>query len=195
MDIDKFKKEILDAKQSNEIVLFRNILPVVPSWDEFISNLNYKFNTKKTIDIYDERFAGDVLIYNRLDPISFTKPTIRNPYLLNIIDKTLDVYNLLTKISNNNISYIKSIINFVGNESKYYIHSDNHDVISWHCIGQVEWRIYKTLEQEHPPSTETSEPYESYILNPGDVLFVPGGIVHQVVVTEPRASILFNIYF
>ena len=55
-------------------------------------------------------------------------------------------------------------------------------------------RQTKTLKQENPPPTDSDQPYESYILNPGDILFVPGGIVHQVVVTEPRASILFNCY-
>jgi quercetin dioxygenase-like cupin family protein len=50
------------------------------------------------------------------------------------------------------------------------------------------------LKQENPPPTESAEPYESYILNPGDILFVPSGIVHQVVITEPRASILFNCH-
>lgn len=195
MDINKFKKDILNAKQSNDIVLFKNLFTDTPGWDEFILDLNYKFNSQKTIDIVDQRFHNNVLFYNKLDPISFTKIKSSDSYSSNIIKKSLNIYNIFTEISNNNISYVKSIINFVGNESKYYIHADHHDVISWHCIGQVEWRIYKGLEQQNPPPSETNEPYESYILNPGDVLFVPGGIVHQVVVTEPRASILFNIYF
>jgi hypothetical protein len=194
VDINKFKKDILDAKQSKDIVLFKNLYPVVPIWDEFILNLNHEFNSQKTIDIDDQRFHNNVLIYNKLDPISFKKIDLTKNSSSNIFKKSYHVFNIMDNFINN-ISCVKSIINFVGNESKYYIHADHHDVISWHCIGQVEWRIYKTLEQEHPPPTETSEPYESYILSPGDVLFVPGGIVHQVVVTEPRASVLFNIYF
>jgi hypothetical protein len=195
MNIDSLKEDILNAKRSNKVVLFKNLFPIVPQWSEFISNLNYKFNNEKTININDKRFIGDVIIYNKLDPISFTPTNKKNSYLLNIIQKSFNVYNLFDNISNSNVSCVKSIINFVGNEAKYYIHSDNHDVISWHCIGQVEWRIYKSLKEEFPPPLETKEPYESYILNPGDILFVPAGIVHQVVVTEPRASILFNIYF
>jgi hypothetical protein len=194
MNIESFKKNILDAKKNNEVVLFRNLFPIVPTWGELISNLNHEFNNKKSVDILDERFIGNVLIYNKLDPISFTGSNKKNSYLLNKIKNLLNIHNLLDDISNGNISCAKSIINFVGNEARYYIHSDTHDVVSWHCIGQVEWRIYKTLKQEFPPPLETVEPYDSYLLYPGDFLFVPSGIVHQVVVTEPRASILFNCY-
>ena len=182
------------AKQSNDAVLIKNIFSNTPSWDDFINNLNQKFNSEKTIDIYDKRFHNNVLFYNKLDPISFTKIRSAEDYSNNIIEKSFPIYEIINNL-NIQISYVKSILNFVGNEADYYIHADHHDVISWHCIGQVEWRIYKGLEQQNPPPSETNEPYESYILSPGDVLFVPGGIVHQVVVTEPRASILFNIYF
>lgn len=193
MNIEDIKDSFVKAKQSNEIVFFKNAFPDVPSWSDFIYNLNYKYNSKKTIDIYDQRFHNDVLFYNKLDPISFTKTNSIKDYSNNIIEKSYNIYNIINEISIN-LSYVKSIINFVGNEAKYYIHADHHDVVSWHCIGQMEWRIYKTLKQENPPPTESNEPYDSYILNPGDILFVPGGIVHQVVVTEPRASILFNCY-
>jgi len=193
VNIEDIKDSFVKAKQSNEVVLFKNTFPDVPLWNDFIHNLNYKYNSKKTIDIYDQRFHNDVLIYNKLDPISFTKTNSIKDYSNNIIEKSYNIYNIINEISTN-LSYVKSIINFVGNEAKYYIHADHHDVVSWHCIGQMEWRIYKTLKQENPPPTESSEPYDSYILNPGDILFVPGGIVHQVVVTEPRASILFNCY-
>lgn len=193
MNIEHLKNILIEAKQSNNIILLENAFPIVPTWGEFIHNLDYKFNSKKTIDIFDQRFHNDVLIYNRLDPISFTKINYKKEYSNNIIQKSYDLYNIINSITTN-ISYVKSIINFVGNEAQYYIHADHHDVISWHCIGKIEWRIYRTLKQQNPPPLESNEPYESYILNPGDILFVPGGVVHQVVVTEPRASILFNCY-
>jgi hypothetical protein len=181
------------AKQSNDAVLIKNIFSNTPSWDDFINNLNQKFNSEKTIDIYDKRFHNNVLVYNKLDPISFTKIRSAEDYSNNIIEKSFSIYEIINNL-NIQISYVKSILNFVGNEADYYIHADHHDVISWHCIGQMEWRIYKTLKQQSPPPTTSDEPYESYILNPGDMLFVPGGLVHQVIVTEPRASILFNCY-
>lgn len=181
------------AKQSNDAVLIKNIFSNTPSWDDFINNLNQKFNSEKTIDIYDKRFHNNVLVYNKLDPISFTKIRSAEDYSNNIIEKSFPIYEIINNL-NIQISYVKSILNFVGNEADYYIHADHHDVISWHCIGQMEWRIYKTLKQQSPPPTTSDEPYESYILNPGDMLFVPGGLVHQVIVTEPRASILFNCY-
>jgi hypothetical protein len=188
VDIQHIKTSIVEAKSSNQVLFFKNTIPTTPSWDDFIQNLNINYNNNITIDSNDKRFNNSVLIYNRLDPISFM---LIKDNSIGLIQKSSNIYNIINDI---NIDCIKSIINFVGNESKYYIHADSHDVISWHCIGSVEWRIYKTLKQENPPPAESTEPYESYILNPGDILFVPSGIVHQVVVTEPRASILFNCH-
>lgn len=169
-------------------MFLKNAIPAVPRWSDFIQNLNANYNSNVIIDSSDKRFNNSVLIYNKLDPISFMSMKDNS---INLIEKSSNIYNIINNI---NIDCMKTIINFVGNESKYYIHADSHDVISWHCIGSVEWRVYKTLKQENPPPTESSEPHESYILNPGDILFVPSGIVHQIVVTEPRASILFNCY-
>ena len=181
------------AKQNNDIVFIKNVFPNVPSWDDFINNLDYKYNSKKTIDINDIRFHNDVLIYNKLDPISFINTNLIDVELDSMVKNSYPVYKIFNEL-NIQIICVKSIINFVGNESDYYIHADHHDVISWHCVGQIEWRIYKTLKQQEPPPLTSDEPYESYILNPGDILFVPSGIVHQVVVSKPRASILFNCY-
>jgi hypothetical protein len=191
VDIQYIKTSILEAKRSEQVLFFKNIMPATPSWGDFIQDLNINYNNNVIFDSSDKRFNNSVLIYNKLDPISFINTFLIKINSINLINKLDGICNLANSID---VGYIKSIINFVGNESKYYIHADSHDVISWHCIGSVEWRIYKTLKQENPPPIESSEPYESYILNPGDILFVPSGIVHQVVVTEPRASILLNCY-
>jgi ribosomal protein L16 Arg81 hydroxylase len=57
----------------------------------------------------------------------------------------------------------------------------------------MEWRIYPNLKDENIDQIKVKdEPYESYILEPGDVIYVPTGMGHQVVVSEPRASLILQ---
>jgi mannose-6-phosphate isomerase-like protein (cupin superfamily) len=53
-------------------------------------------------------------------------------------------------------------------------HKDNVDVWFWNCQGQTKWVM---------------EDKESFILNPGDLIFVSKGIYHEVIPLTPRAGI------
>ena len=193
-EIEKYIVLFKKAKQNKQILHIPNMFSIVPTWNQFINNLNYKFNTKKTTPIEDFRLHNDVLIYNKLDPV-----------VLNLIDKDNNTFNIPQVLSNLNIlnnifqqksSSTKALLNFVGNENSYYIHADDHDVVSWHCIGQMEWRVYPDLELDlnQPPPTKVNSNYVSYFLNPGDLLFCPKGIIHQVLTLEPRASIIYDFH-
>jgi ribosomal protein L16 Arg81 hydroxylase len=90
---------------------------------------------------------------------------------------------------------IKALSNFSGPEENYYIHKDNFDVISFQSTGQVEYRIYGDSFPEYDvPVNITDLPYKSYILNEGDVVFIPKGIFHQVVVSMPRITFIADIF-
>jgi len=52
-------------------------------------------------------------------------------------------------------------------------HKDTTDVWFWQCQGKTKWTINK----------------KEYILKPGDLIFVPKGIIHNVVSLTPRAGI------
>lgn len=172
---------IKEAKRNKSVYLLRNFMPDVPTWADFIENLNYKANSEtKSHGFTTEKRIQDVVIYNNLD--LFVSHAAEDgdihgfPQLQSFIDYFkkdfgFDFFN------------IKSLINFVGGEADYWIHSDEHDVISWHCIGEVEWKIYK--------DGPNSEPI-SFKLNPGDLLFCPQGIFHEIVAKEPRASLVFD---
>jgi len=189
-------EKIKDAKKNNKVLFFDKAITNVPNWNSFINNLNYKFNKKKEHFLFeDKRMINDVLIYNKMDPSTFN--ILEESTESNTIIEAENVLKIFNEIMELESGCVKSLINFVGNEAKYYIHADEHDVFSWHCIGQVEWRIYPNiiLDKNIDPPTDVDEPYESYILNPGDVLYVPKGVVHQVIVNQPRASIVYNYYY
>jgi ribosomal protein L16 Arg81 hydroxylase len=60
-------------------------------------------------------------------------------------------------------------------------HTDTIDQFQWQCYGETIWRTGEDLENE-------------YIIRPGDFLFIPKGIIHEIETSvAPRAAINFAI--
>jgi len=190
-DIDAIKSMIKESRETNKPVIFKNIINNPFSWNHFVEILNYKFNSLQQQHIEQEpgkRFVTnknkiiDILIYNKLDM-----------HVFHILEYKTELYNeiisfLEQTFEEDRINFgSKALINFVGNEADYGIHSDNHDVVLWNCLGSVCWNIY---EDEN-----NKDIYKTYKIEAGDILFAPKGIVHQAVVTEPRASFVFGFNY
>lgn len=168
-----------NARKNNQVLLLKNFMPNVPSWQDFINNIYNKANSDQLMKFKHGKNLNDIAIYNHLDLfIPFAADMDNENCLLGLkeVTKTLNKELGVTFFN------IKSIINFAGYEADYYKHEDPNDVISWHCIGTVEWRIYG------------KDDYKSYILEPGDIFYCPKGTVHQIVVSEPRASIVMDYF-
>lgn len=194
MDIRK------DIKGATDIIHYKNILKFDMSWDEYIKILNEKFNleTDKIVsqeNLNDSRYVRkyknnfiEIIVYNKLDPL------IQNLKLETNIN-SVKIIN--TFLNNNNITKygLKCVSNLVGKENDYYIHYDNNDVLSFHLIGTAEYRIYKNVLESDLHKTELPYEFDSYILEPGDVFFIPKGTCHQVVVSEPRVTIIADYVY
>jgi mannose-6-phosphate isomerase-like protein (cupin superfamily) len=91
---------------------------------------------------------------------------------------------ILKEIENNNPnnSYSAHIYISLSKESKTFgKHKDESDVWYWQCIGSTQWEIFqfnKTI---------------SYILEPGDIIYVPKGIFHDVTPLSSRVGISFGL--
>jgi hypothetical protein len=191
MDIISLKKAFDSSIYNKEAYVIRGLFNHTPSWDPFIEALNYNYSNVKDEFIWNDKlikkdgYSTNILIYNELDPVVFNVPP-------KIFPEIYKMFMMFSEVLGEELS-VKAIMNFVGSESSYWIHKDNHHVISWNCIGKIEWRIYKDLEDSELNSLELpNRHYESYVLNPGDVLFCPKGVAHQVVSSEPRASLIFQ---
>lgn len=187
--------KIIEALNNKTYALFRGLCKDVPNWSDFIENFDYNYNRDKDKDKNnpDHRYITDnILVYNKFDPIVFAAIEGKDSPMF---DKSLEASVAIEALIKKKASEIKSIMNFLGNEQEYWIHSDNHDVISWHCVGTIEWRFYKNLKEEDMEkiSIEGAE-YDSVVLEPGDVVYVPAGVVHQVINNKPRASLIFQYF-
>jgi ribosomal protein L16 Arg81 hydroxylase len=76
-------------------------------------------------------------------------------------------------------------------------HYDDHDVIVLQIAGTKEWRLYDTpvelplaSQGFDPGQVEVGEETERFLLQPGDMLYVPRGLAHDAVATgEPSLHI------
>ena len=188
--------------QNKKVLHVKNAIDPCPDWSDFIDVLDKKFNNPSG-SIPDPRLVfkigedgksekTDILIYNKLDPVVFKViDYAEGQFGTNDMPAAHNFSNIFKNILPRHA--IKAIINFVGNECDYWIHKDDHEVISWHCIGQMEWRIYENIDESklNSQNFEGLE-YTSYILNPGDFLYVPTGTAHSVLTTSPRASLILT---
>lgn len=195
--------DLLKAKKENKVYFGKGVLSQTPDWAAFIRLMDRKFNNPSGYAWDDqlmshllpngERKATDILIYNKMDPVIFKAVECVDGQIIdNQIPEGQPFVDILSSVFKN--FHLKAIINFIGNESKYWIHKDDHYVISWGCIGNVEWKIYPDTPEDQMENLRTSNDYVSYILGPGDILFCPKGAIHEVNITEPRASLIFQAF-
>ncbi len=209
MEINEVKLICSKARERKELVHFKKLLDLNLTWEQYITILNIKFNfhnevnpthpvfsnnseyhnitVKSLNDKKDKGFVG-IFIYNKLDPMLVE---LKENYEIESIAKIKD---FLKNVEVDDY-VLKVLSNLVGPESNYYIHKDGNDVFSFQVLGKVEYRIYGTdFPQTETPSYATDLPYDSYILEPGDVVFIPKGVFHQVVVLEPRVTLISDFF-
>jgi hypothetical protein len=189
ISIDEAKALIKEARDNNTVAVVRGLFDNTPQWEDFIGMLDFKYNSIEQQNQTQEphnRFITknskiiDILVFNDLDMHVFHVVDYKPNLYKNIIPwlkEVFEIHHLGTK----------ALINFVGNEGDYGIHSDEHDVVLWGCAGSVDWNIYDDKNNINS--------YVTYTINPGDILFCPKGVTHQAIVTKPRASMVFAFNF
>lgn len=70
------------------------------------------------------------------------------------------------------------------------VHEDYVDVLFWCLHGMVEWHVPKGGKRTH--SKDNLEERDSYILHPGDVIYVPTAFRHKVVSIGERFGVSFG---
>jgi mannose-6-phosphate isomerase-like protein (cupin superfamily) len=87
----------------------------------------------------------------------------------------------LVSVFNKNPVGSLAIISLSSSEKKIHRHEDGTDSLYIQCVGSVTWRVY----------VENSENFIDYELKPGDLIFVPSGISHEVFPNKARCAIVF----
>lgn len=163
-------QEVLDAKRKKKPYLFKNILPSVPKWENFIDHLNSEYQNTSVkyyaIDQTREKFVNGVLF--------------KDPFYVNITYPTEEFYPQIPLFFKEfellgDGKPLAAYVNFA-KEPPSRQHVDTKDHFYWQCIGTTLWEFEDV----------------NYVLNPGDVIYIPNYTKHNVITSGPRAAIQFE---
>lgn len=167
------QQDVFDAKLNQTPVLFEKAFPNVPTWDDFIAHINHAYQQPDEIwePEADVKTIGYVRFWNRLtmavDHADDWMPKYTDP-----INNWINAYHPMKRAAT------FSVIAFTNKDATSGYHFDPCDVFYWQCIGEVDW-VFRELDM-------------TIKLTPGDIVFVPAGVKHEVFSKTPRAAMSFG---
>lgn len=149
-------------------------------WNNFINSINdaYDFNGPNNKAESYKEVIGQINFWHKL---TMTLDNINEqnfPGITNKVDKLTDLHLMLKGIPSKCSGYFGAV-SLTTKEPTTGKHSDPIDVIYCQFIGSVVWSVYITGEKK------------DFILNPGDIIYVPKSMEHEVLSLSPRAAISF----
>jgi len=171
-----YKKLFDDGLQSNKAVHIKNAIDISIAWDHFIDNVNV--SVKEISDQPDKPEVkmgkiGNVRFYDRTTMV--IDYASKYPY------PQMDQITKMINDSGLDIITMMSIISFTDSESTTGRHFDPYSVVYVQCIGSVRWSIWDDDIQN------------DYVLNAGDIIFVPSKKMHEIKSLSPRTAFSFIV--
>jgi mannose-6-phosphate isomerase-like protein (cupin superfamily) len=149
------------------------------SWDNFINSINdaYDLNDANNKVEPAKEIVGKINFWQKL---TMTLENINEANFPGIQVKADRLAQLHQQLSGSGkcIGYFGAV-SITNKEPTTGKHSDPIDVIYCQFVGSVTWTI----------SDENGS--ESHVLNPGDIIYVPKSVDHEVTSMSPRAAISF----
>jgi mannose-6-phosphate isomerase-like protein (cupin superfamily) len=187
------KESVLAAKKEKTVVFFKNAFKTTPSWDDFYSIFkqsheigNADLSAPGTLTVDNSENYGDVF-EEITESLSDKHPgkkiaVLSIVHFLNANDNTVpegvESFQEAFMAANPN----KLPPNFDFSLFQPTIHSDPVDGFYVQCEGSTTWRVY----YEDTP--------ETYLVTPGDALYIPKGVLHSVESLNVRAAISVSFY-
>lgn len=178
--------EIQEAAENLKSIYIPQYVNIVPDkWDYFINYLDMCYKMEDPIQTEEQKSAfmnagrirrGLLQIWGYMT-IFAEHPHTKKDIFPGLAD-------MCTKIEEDYGRKIRSsfaLINFSSGENITNRHNDKTHNMYFQCIGSVTWKIYDSLE--------ANSAYTEYVLNPGDAIWVPSGVSHEVVAHVPRTAI------
>ena len=176
---------IQEAIENKKIHIFKNPFPDIPEWKTFLSILG-KYTAKDLLDypdkgLLDTKNMDEAYLSFKLRTRFWSRLTFQlydpKDDLENDIPELIPVLNWARSIYSSRLANSFSLISLVANRGQVGLkHSDYIDQFQWNCIGESIWRTGDNLENED-------------LINPGDFIFIPKNIQHEIETIKPRAVI------
>ena len=163
----------------NGVVVLTKYFDEDYSWNNFINTISdgYDINNPNNKLEGSKEVVGKINFWQKL---TMTLDNIDEKNFPGIQDKV----NKLTSLHHSLKALTKctgyfGAVSFTDKEPTTGKHSDPIDVIYCQFIGSVTWTIFD------------EDKSESFVLNPGDIIYVPKSVMHEVTSLTPRAAISF----
>ena len=166
------KLAINQAIKSGKPLFFEGVLKPhqIPSWQEVIDDLNISAKTPSKPDRdWVPKQHGRVDIYDDFKYISILKETTS--------DKVKKIGDLAETFNDAGITSYTTIVSLTDSDPDTGPHFDESHVFNFQLIGKTIWTFH------HPDGVQSFE------LKPGDFVFIPDGLVHEVKSLTPRVSL------
>lgn len=154
----------------------RGAFPIVSKWDDFIHNVNQAFaEVSDQPEKPEVKFGrvGNVRFYDRL--------TMVIDYAFKYGYKEYWAVKDFVEKQGHRVITMMSILSLTAHEGTTSKHMDPYKVIYLQCIGSAQWSVWVNGVEN------------KYVLNPGDFIFVPDGLQHEVRSLSPRTALSFMI--
>jgi mannose-6-phosphate isomerase-like protein (cupin superfamily) len=175
-------KKLAENQEATYIANYANEYP--DKWEYFINFVDFCYKADWVQQTEDERRRfiesgrlrkGFLQIWGYFTMFA-ENPNIKPEIMVNI-DK---LYQKIESEYGETMRSSFAIVNFSNAENVTNRHNDLTHNFYVQCIGSVIWKIYDALDSLN---------FKEYTLQPGDAIFVPAGVSHEVVALEPRAAI------
>lgn len=183
MNIEEIREAILVARGNKMVAHFKGVLPLVPSWAQFIEHLDHEFNTPPAVAENDEWHT----IYNGVvnkQGFYFHVRDVTSNGSYKFFPEVQEMVKIFNEVYNEKENGGGTFINIVGNGMNVPLHEDDIDSVFWQCQGNTTWEIFLNKEDKNPMQTIN--------VNPGDVVVVPVGVLHRLSPNVARAAIAFR---
>jgi hypothetical protein len=151
-------------------------IKILPEWSEFINNMNSAIQ-KDTLVVKADNPSYKIVGHLRVfDTLAFS---IDHPESYQYTG-TEEMLKYLEDLDLNAFTAI-SFINLAGSQNTTSKHADNCSILYVQAINSARWVVYMDGQEQE------------FILEPGDVMFIPQGLVHEVFAFMPRAAISFAV--
>jgi mannose-6-phosphate isomerase-like protein (cupin superfamily) len=166
--IDSVKKAVSQKKS----ILIKNILAEqdLLTWQEAIDEINVYSSIESDRRLWAPKQRGKVDIY---DDFKFLHTL---PYTNN--DKIKKMGEIALAANNTEIRSYSTIISLTEQEVDTSVHSDDVHGFNFQAIGTSLWTVHY------------ENGIEQFEANPGDLVFTPYGVTHEVKSLSPRVSIV-----
>lgn len=166
-------------RNKNSVVVLNKFFDQDYSWNNFINSLNdaYDLNDKNNGEFFSKEVIGQINFFQKLTMTLENINETNFPGIESKADRLIQLHEQIAK-PGKCLGYFGAI-SFTTKEPTTSNHNDPMDVIYAQFIGSVTWKIFHENESE------------SHILSPGDIIYVPKSVMHEVTSLTPRAAISF----